>query len=93
MATTKIESAVNGILKPSDAHVRCHAIVDLISKVQRPYLFRVTVWGEPPHAYRRTYDIAGWNEDAAARKGLDVFTKEMENPLIAFLQTAPLRKN
>lgn len=69
------------IVKPSACLVRCDAIVDLISRAQRPFLFRVSVTGKPPHAHKRVYDIAANTDDAAAMKGLDLFQKEMSHPL------------
>ncbi len=76
---------MSAILDPQSAPVRCSCIVDLISRVVRPYLFRVTVTGEPPHAHRRVYPIAADSEDSAALKGLELFTK-------AFTGSAPVRE-
>jgi hypothetical protein len=73
------------ILDPKTAPVLCDAIVDLISRVMRPYLFRVTVVGKPPHAYRRVYSIAANTEDSAAMKGIELFVKE-------FSPAAPVRE-
>ena len=64
------------LLTPETATPRCTATVDLISKVMRPYLFRVTVVGQPPHAYLRVYLIAADSDDSAALKGLELFVKE-----------------
>lgn len=75
---------VNGspkIITGNDCQVLCRAIVDLISRHQRPYLFRVTVVGQPPHAQRRIYDIAAPSDGEAAKKGIDIFVKEMTHPL------------
>jgi len=69
------------IVKPYDAMVLCDAIVDLISRAQRPYQFRVTVTGKPPHAQSRTYDIGAVSDDAAAHEGIDRFVKEMSHPM------------
>lgn len=71
----------NKILEVSKANVRCHAIVDLISKVERPYRFKVTVTGDPPHAYTRVYDIQAVSETDAAMAGIKRFTDEMEAPI------------
>jgi hypothetical protein len=65
------------IIHGNECRVLCNAIVDLISRVQRPYLFKVTVTGQPPHAIRKCYEIAAMTEDAAARKGIDIFVDEM----------------
>jgi hypothetical protein len=77
---------VNGspILTTDTANVRCQCVVDLISRAQRPYLFRVTVTGEFPHNVERIYDISATSDDAAARKGLDLFVHEMSHPLRIF---------
>lgn len=78
---------VNGgqpIIRGNEVQVLCHAVVDLISRRQRPYLFRVTVLGKPPHAFRRIYDIAAKSDDAAAHKGMDLFVKEFSHPLSIF---------
>lgn len=74
---------VNGskIVRGNDCQVLCSATLDLISRRQRPYLFRVTVTGQPPHAVKRTYDIAGNTEDAAAKVGISRFVHEMSHPL------------
>jgi hypothetical protein len=68
------------IIRGNECRVLCQAVVDLISRVQRPYLFKVTVTGQPPHAITRTYDIAAMTEDLAAQKGIDVFVQEMQSP-------------
>ena len=65
------------IIRGNNCRVLCQAVVDLISRVQRPYLFRVTVTGQPPHGIQRVYDIAAMSDDAAARLGIDTFVKEM----------------
>jgi hypothetical protein len=59
--------------------------LDLISRRQRPYLFRAKVVGQPPHAYIRYYDVTGWHEDGAALKALEIFKNEMANPLLKWL--------
>jgi hypothetical protein len=61
--------------------VLCDATVDMISRAQRPYQFRVTVTGKPPHAQRRTYDIGAVSDDAAAHEGIDRFVHEMSSPM------------
>lgn len=74
---------VNGstVIRGNECQVLCGAVVDLISRRQRPYLFRVTVTGQPPHAVRRIYDIAAHDDNGAAQKGLDLFVHEMSHPL------------
>jgi hypothetical protein len=67
-----------GIIKsPHDCMVLASATVDLISKVQRPWLFRVTVVGKPPHLARRVYEIAAISDSQAAMVGIEKFVKEM----------------
>ena len=80
---------VNGSVKKEivqghEAQVYCQCIVDLISRHQRPYLFKVTVWGQPPHTMRRVYEIAATTEDLAAQSGINQFIKEMSHPLFIF---------
>jgi hypothetical protein len=60
-----------------DAPVYAQASVTLISRVQRPYLFRVRVEGQFPHNRVREYDIAAKNESAAAFQGIKVFERQM----------------
>lgn len=76
-----INEQAKRIIRGNECQVYCDAIVDLISKRQRPYLFRVTVTGLPPHATVRKYDIAAVSDDAAAHLGIDTFVKEMSRPL------------
>jgi hypothetical protein len=70
------------VLTPQNSPVRCQCIVDLISKVQRPFLFLVTCWGEPPHAYMEKYHITALDPGSAAAKGLEVFQARASNPAI-----------
>ncbi len=69
------------IVNPRDAKVLCQATVDLITRVQRPFLWRVVVVGQPPHAYRRIYDIPAATDELAARAGIDRFVDEFSRPL------------
>ena len=64
------------IVTPSTATPRCTAVVDLLSRVHRPWLFLVTVTGEPPHTVRRQYRVAAPDDSSAAMKGLELFVKE-----------------
>ena len=74
---------INGrrILRGNDCQVLCDAIVDLVSRVQRPYLWKVTVTGLPPHAITRIYEISAKTDDAAAHAGIQRFVREMSHPL------------
>lgn len=69
------------IIFPNQSTIRASAIVDLISKVQRPWLFKVTVQGEFPYTQRREYTIAAKDDNSAAFKGLRLFEKDMAHPL------------
>jgi hypothetical protein len=79
---------VNGspspIITGNACQVLCSCVMDLISRVQRPYLWRVKVTGQPPHAVVRTYDIAGNDQNAVAQLAIDRFVKEMAHPLSIF---------
>jgi predicted DCC family thiol-disulfide oxidoreductase YuxK len=67
------------IIRGNQARVLCDAIVDLISRIQRPYLFKVTVTGLPPHVATRIYEINANTDDRAAMKGIQLFVKEFES--------------
>jgi hypothetical protein len=69
------------IITTNEAKVYCNATVDLISRVQRPYLWKVTVTGLPPHAVTKVYEIAAKTDDIAAFRGIDIFVKQMSRPL------------
>jgi predicted DCC family thiol-disulfide oxidoreductase YuxK len=86
-----LNGKVSRIIQGNKAQVLCDATVDLISKVQRPWLFKVTVTGLPPHAYTRTYEIAARNDDTAAMTGIRQFVKEMESPSLAIFQQPSIR--
>jgi|HubBroStandDraft_1064217.scaffolds.fasta_scaffold85950_1 hypothetical protein len=76
---------MSSILTPRTATPRCTAIVDLISKFQRPYLFLVTVTGEPPHAGVRKYHVIADSDNSAAMKGLELYVKEFSDPAVRLL--------
>jgi hypothetical protein len=82
------------IVKPQAARVLCSCTMDLVSRVQRPYIFAVTVTGEPPHAYTRKYEIASYSEDAAAQVALDTFVREMsaQERLLAAICASPEKR-
>jgi len=65
-----------------DAPVRAQAAVDLISRHQRPYLFKVTVRGEYPHCRVHSYDIAAKNEAAAAFAGIKIFERQVSRAVV-----------
>ena len=69
------------ILRGNAMRVLCQCTMDLISKRQRPYLFRVKVWGQPPHDVTRIYDIAGMNQEVVANIAMRRFEEEMSHPL------------
>jgi len=66
------------IISGNQARVLCNAVVDLISRVQRPYVFMVTVTGLHPHVGVRQYTIAANDDNGAAMKGIQLFVKEFE---------------
>jgi len=76
---------VGEFLRGNDCQVLCDAIVDLVSRVQRPFLWKVTVTGLPPHSVTRVYEIAAKSDNVAAMTGIEKFVKEMSRPL-AILQ-------
>ena len=78
---------INGrrILRGNEAHVLCDATVELVSRVLRPFLWKVTVIGLPPHSVTRVYEIAAKSDNVAAMTGIEKFVKEMSRPL-AILQ-------
>lgn len=80
------------ILDPKEATPRCQATVDLISRVMRPYLFRVTVCGLPPHAHTRKYTISAETDDSAAIKGMELFVEEFSRKLPGVISIAPKAK-
>jgi hypothetical protein len=59
---------------------RCQAVVDLISRVQRPYLFYVQVHGQPPYRTVRRYEIQANSDREAAQAGMARFCQEMTHP-------------
>ena len=65
-----------------DAPVRAQAAVDLISRFQRPYLFRVTVKGQYPHCRTHSYEIAAVNESAAAFAGIKIFERQVSRAVV-----------
>lgn len=69
------------LIRPRQSLVLADATVELMSKVQRPWLFKVTVVGKPPYAQRREYTIAAESDNSAAFKGLELFEKDMSHPL------------
>ena len=72
-----MQPMINGhsVLTPP-ARVRAQCFVDLVSRFQRPFRFRVEVWGvDIPD--RRIYEIVALNDSDAARAGLTRFEHEM----------------
>jgi hypothetical protein len=74
------------IIKTNDAQVLCNAVVDLISRIQRPYLWKVTVTGAPPHAVTKIYEISATTDNIAAMRGIEIFVEQMSRPLHLVLQ-------
>lgn len=67
-----------------DPRVRCSATVDKVDDGPVP-VWEVQVWGEPPHAHRRTYTLQYKTDTLAAQEGIRLFVEEMEN--LAFLNS------
>jgi hypothetical protein len=72
---------VSMIATNQNSLVLADATVELISKVYRPWLFRVTVTGKPPFKATRIYEIYGKSDSDAAFAGIARFEKEMSHPL------------
>lgn len=64
------------LVKPQSAVPMVDVTVDLLSRVLRPYLFRVNAVGKPPHEHRRSYTVRADSDDSAAMKGIELFIKE-----------------
>lgn len=77
------------LLTPETAVPRCTCTVDLISSVIRPYLFRVVVTGEPPHAHRRVYTISADSDDSAAIFSMEAFVAEFGPKIPGVASAAP----
>lgn len=74
-----LNGKLHRIIRGNEARVLCDAIVDLVSKHQRPYVFKVTVTGLPPHVATRVYTISAKDDNGAAMAGIRLFVKEMEH--------------
>lgn len=81
------------LIAPENATPRCEATVELASLVERPWRFLVTVIGQPPHAFKRVYNVIAPGgadvesaADSCAMKGLELFIREFSPP-------GPLRDN
>lgn len=79
------------LVKPESAVPMVDVTVDLVSRVMRPYLFRVTAIGKPPHAHRRVYTVRANDDDGAAMKGIELFVKEFTTarPILEMPTLAP----
>lgn len=58
--------------------VLASAVVDPVFEGQTRGMWRVTVWGQPPHDQRRVYSIAAKSDTLAAQEGIDRFVAEMQ---------------
>jgi hypothetical protein len=67
--------------------VLCDAVVELMSKLQRPYQFRVTVLGRPPFETKRIYEFLDMEPKAAAQRAMKLFETEMLHPSSILLAT------
>jgi hypothetical protein len=77
------------IVDPQSATPRCTATVELISAVMRPFLFRVIVVGEYPHAHREVYTVAAPDDNSAAIKGMEVFCQTHGRKFPGIVSAAP----
>lgn len=71
---------MRNLIRTEEAKVLCQAIVDLVSRRQRPFTFKVTVTGKPPHGVTRIYEIKSFSDNQAAMEGIKRFEKEMSTP-------------
>jgi hypothetical protein len=74
--------APKDLIEVPTSRVLCHAVVELLSRVQRPYLFKVTVQGLPPHEKWRKYEVTAQNEELAADLAMKYFVDEMSRPQV-----------
>ncbi len=70
------------IVEAATCSAQVTATVELLSTVFRPFSWRVTVIGRPPHAWVRVYDIAAATDDLAAREGMKRFIDETKRQFI-----------
>ena len=74
--------AINGKkVRSVDDLVLCNATVDLLSRVQRPFLWKVTVTGVAPYGHVRVYEFNAASDTIAAFLGIKQFEKDMLHPL------------
>jgi hypothetical protein len=67
--------------------VLCQCICELVSRVQRPFLWRVTVQGKWPHNQTRVYEVSAAFEKLAADAAMKYFEQEMSSPQIMQIYT------
>jgi len=60
--------------------ILANAVVDVIRPAtpKKIGIFKVTVWGKPPHDQTRVYEIMAKNDTLAAQQGIARFVREME---------------
>ena len=60
--------------------VLANATIDVVEEptLEKDGLFKVTVWGRPPHDYTRVYEIAAKTDTIAAQQGINRFVEEMQ---------------
>lgn len=69
-----------------NATPRVKAVVDLISRVQRPFLFEVTCYAQWPHSLVTKYEVKALSDSAAAHLAIAEHVRRIENnPLLAIL--------
>ena len=67
---------LNGHPSLAAPRIRAQCVVDLLSRVQRPWTFRVTVWS-PDVPWRAVYEIAGLSDGDVAEQGLRRFEQDV----------------
>lgn len=79
------------LVKPESAVPMVDVTVDLVSRVMRPYLFRATAVGKPPHEHRCVYLIRADSDDSAAMKAMELFIKRFTTarPILEMPTLAP----
>jgi hypothetical protein len=74
------KSAIDPPIAGNRNQVLMRAVVELVSRVQRPFMFRVTVVGQPPHAVKRVYELPALDDKDAAQTCMKRFEREMLHP-------------
>jgi hypothetical protein len=69
------------LIEPPARQIRCKATVELVNLFERPFRFRVEVFGQdPPFLCSRVYEIVANTDQKAAQLGIDLFCRQMSAP-------------